>query len=61
MEKTQPQLISTAAPAPARGENAIPFAQQTVVLTKQDYIALKMKRYASLDWPSLSPHPTQIP
>jgi transposase len=41
MEKTQPQLISSAAYAPVRGENATPFSQQTVVLTKQDYIALK--------------------
>lgn len=41
MEKTQPQLISTATHAPACGENATPFSQQTVVLTKQTYIALK--------------------
>lgn len=41
MEKTQLQLISTAAYAPVSGENATPFSQQTVVLTKQDYIALK--------------------
>src|ERR687894_732394 len=41
MEKIQPQLISTAAHAPACGENATPFSQQTVVLTKQAYIALK--------------------
>src|SRR5918997_4542584 len=41
MENTQPQLISTAAYAPVSGENATPFSQQSVVLTKQDYIALK--------------------
>jgi len=41
MEKTQPQLISTAAYTPVRGENATPFSQQMVLLTKQDYIALK--------------------
>ena len=41
MENTQPQLISTAAYAPVSGENATPFSQQTVVLTKQAYIALK--------------------
>jgi len=41
MDNTQPQLISTAAYAPVNGKNATPFSQQTVVLTKQDYIALK--------------------
>nr|MDQ3959419.1 transposase [Pseudomonadota bacterium] len=41
MERLQPQLISTAAHAPACGENTTPFSQQTVVLTKQAYIALK--------------------
>ena len=41
MEQTRPQLISTAAYAPVSGETATPFSQQTVVLTKQDYIALK--------------------
>src|SRR5215831_4683369 len=41
MEKTQPQPISTAAYTPVRGENATPFSQQMVLLTKQDYIALK--------------------
>jgi transposase len=41
MEKTQPQLISTTAYAPASDEKATPFSKQTVVLTKQDYIALK--------------------
>lgn len=40
MENTQPQLISTAAYAPVSGENATPFSQQTVLLTKQDSIAL---------------------
>jgi transposase len=41
MEKTQPQPISTATYAPVSGEKATPFSQQTVVLTKQDYIGLK--------------------
>jgi transposase len=41
MEKTQPQPISTAASTPMRAQSATPFSQQTVVLTKQDYIALK--------------------
>ena len=41
MEKTQPQLISTTAYAPVSGEKTTLFSQQTVVLTKQDYIALK--------------------
>jgi transposase len=41
MERLQPPLISTAAHAPACGENPTPFSQQTVVLTKQAYIALK--------------------
>ena len=41
MEKTQPQLISTTTYAPVSGEKTTPFSQQTVVLTKPDYIALK--------------------
>src|SRR5437763_11269471 len=41
MEKTQPQLISMMAYAPMSGEKTTPFSKQTVVLTKQDYIALK--------------------
>src|SRR2546425_3401108 len=41
MEKPQLQLISTAAYAPVSGEKTTPFSQQSVVLTKQDYIALK--------------------
>src|SRR5215472_15079982 len=41
MEKPQGQLISTAAYAPVSGEKTTPFSQQSVVLTKQDYIALK--------------------
>src|SRR5947208_15813873 len=41
MEKPQLQLISTAAYVPVSGETTTPFSQQTVVLTKQDYIALK--------------------
>src|SRR5215813_9244658 len=41
MEQTQPPLISATAYVPVSGKNATPFSQQTVVLTKQDYIALK--------------------
>jgi transposase len=41
MEKLQLQPLSTAAHAPACDDNATPFSQQTVVLTKQAYIALK--------------------
>src|SRR6266849_6805348 len=47
MEKTQPQPISTAARAPVSGAKATPFSKQTVVLTKQDYIALK---WEANDW-----------
>src|SRR5512146_2894645 len=41
MTKPQPQLTSTSAFAPDNATNTTPFSQQTVVLTKQDYIALK--------------------
>lgn len=41
MKTTQPPLSSTVTYAPASGEKATPFSKQTVVLTKQDYIALK--------------------
>src|SRR5919202_6381362 len=41
MESTQPHLLSMAADAPMHGDKATPFSHQTVVLTKQDYIALK--------------------
>jgi transposase len=41
MESTQPQLICAPEFAPVSDEKATPFSQQTVVLTKQDYIALK--------------------
>ena len=41
MEKHQRQLISTVAYVPVSGETTTPFSQQSVVLTKQDYIALK--------------------
>jgi transposase len=41
MEKPQLQLISTVAYVPVSGETTTPFSQQSVVLTKQDYIALK--------------------
>ncbi len=45
MEITQPQLISTSELAPVNGDAATPFSQQTVVLTKQDYIELKWKAH----------------
>jgi transposase len=45
MENTQPQLIPTAAYAPVSRENATPFSQPSVVLTKQDYIALKWEAH----------------
>jgi len=41
MEKPQLQLISPAAYVPVSGETTTPFSQQSVVLPKQDYIALK--------------------
>lgn len=41
MESIQPQLICAPEFAPVSDEKATPFSQQTVVLTKQDYIALK--------------------
>src|SRR6266705_20111 len=41
MEKPQLQFISTAAYVPVSGETTTPFSQQSVVLTKQDSIALK--------------------
>src|SRR6266481_3939503 len=41
MESTQPQRISASEFAPANAKHATPFSQQTVVLTKQDYIELK--------------------
>src|SRR5215510_6395433 len=41
MTQTQPQLLSTSAFAPDNATNTTPFSQQTVVLTKQAYIALK--------------------
>src|SRR6266851_9806536 len=41
MESTQPQFISASEFAPANAKNATPFSQQTVVLTKQDYIEIK--------------------
>ena len=45
MESTQPQLISASEFAPVTGESATPFSQQTVVLTKQDYIELKWEAH----------------
>ncbi len=45
MESTQPQLICASEFAPVTGESATPFAQQTVVLTKQDYIELKWEAH----------------
>ena len=47
MEQTQPPRISATAYAPVSGKNATPFSQQTVVLTKQDYIALQ---WEGNDW-----------
>src|SRR5712691_6794102 len=41
MENTQPQLSATATYAPVSGEKGTPFSKQSVVLRKQDYIALK--------------------
>src|SRR6267143_2760112 len=41
MESTQPQFISASEFAPANAKHATPFSQQTVALTKQDYIELK--------------------
>jgi transposase len=41
MESTQPQRISASECVPVSDKSATPFSQQTVVLTKQDYIALK--------------------
>jgi transposase len=41
MKQTQPQLISPSALAPDNVTATAPFAQQTVVLTKQAYIELK--------------------
>src|SRR5215468_11563039 len=40
MENTLPQALSPAALGPEKGTGATPFAQQTVVLTKQAYIEL---------------------
>src|SRR6516162_8909043 len=41
MDHTEPQLISTSERAPVHRSGTTPFSQQTVVLTKQAYIALK--------------------
>ena len=41
MEKNQPQPLFIAAHASVSGENTTPFSKHSVVLTKQDYIALK--------------------
>jgi hypothetical protein len=41
MESTLPQVISASGLVLGNGSGAPPFAQQTVVLTKQDYIQLK--------------------
>src|SRR6266436_5669956 len=41
MESTQPQRISASKFAPVNDKSATPFSQQTMVLTKQDYIELK--------------------
>jgi hypothetical protein len=47
MEKNQPQPLFIAAHASVSGENTTPFSKQSVVLTKQDYIALK---WEANDW-----------
>jgi hypothetical protein len=43
MERTSPQLNAAFERAPVNGSGTTPFAQQTVVLTKQAYIELKWK------------------
>src|SRR5712691_1616055 len=43
MERTYPQLNAASERAPVNGNAATPFAQQTVVLTKQAYIELTWK------------------
>ena len=40
MESTLPHVIAPSELAPVKGKGATPFAQQTVVLTKQAYIEL---------------------
>ena len=40
MESPLPHVISTSELAPVNGNDATPFAQQTVVLTKQAYVEL---------------------
>ncbi len=43
MERTGPQLKAASERAPVNGNDATPFSQQTVVLTKQAHIELKWK------------------
>ena len=50
MERTGPQLNAASERAPVNGNEATPFSQQTVVLTKQAHIELKWK---ANDWQSL--------
>jgi len=45
MENAKPQPLSTAASTPVCDQSAMPFSQQTVMLTKQDYIALKWEAH----------------
>src|SRR3989442_768484 len=47
MENTLPQAISPSELGPVKGTGAMPFSQQTVVLTKQAYIELTWK---ANDW-----------
>jgi transposase len=47
MESTHPQSISASEFAPVNGQSATPFSQQSVMLTKQDYIRLK---WEANDW-----------
>jgi len=56
MESTQPQFIAASEFAPANAKNATPFSQQTVVLTKQDSIAIK---WEANDWRAQHPRLVQ--
>ena len=56
MESTQPKFISASEFAPANAKHATPFSQQTVVLTKQDYIEIK---WEANDWRAQHPRLVQ--
>jgi transposase len=45
MDNTLPQAMSPSELAPVNGPGVTPFSQQTVVLTKQDYIELKWQAH----------------